>query len=199
MDYLSAYTFPERLPDVLQPAFLPERVPTLAPPGCEHDPGVQAFVDTTIQTVLPADYLRKVDVASSAHGLEVRPVLLANQVLECAAAVPVELKMAGGRTKVPLRQLLGRYLPPEITRAPKRGFTIPLDDWLGRNACRHLSAQLGASKRLKEVVRPTYIDEILRGLECGTWDRRRHSRYMLTQRFFLLWVLDRWLQRWSPA
>jgi len=34
-------------------------------------PGGKEFVDSTVRYALPGDYLRKVDVMSAAHGLEV--------------------------------------------------------------------------------------------------------------------------------
>jgi asparagine synthase (glutamine-hydrolysing) len=53
---------------------------------------------------LHADYLRKVDSASSAHGLEVRVPYLDNDMLNLAGNLPVHLKIAAnGETKMQCR------------------------------------------------------------------------------------------------
>src|SRR5437763_1625340 len=52
-----------------------------------------------LHTYLPDDLMAKVDVASMAHGLETRSPLLDHVLLEWAARIPAEIKMAGGRMK----------------------------------------------------------------------------------------------------
>src|SRR5262249_24858215 len=46
-----------------------------------------------VAVVLPDDFLVKVDRASMAHGLEVRPPLLDHELLELAARIPSDLKV----------------------------------------------------------------------------------------------------------
>jgi asparagine synthase (glutamine-hydrolysing) len=50
--------------------------------------------------------------------------------VEYAASLPLELKLRNGRGKWLLRQVLRRYLDPRLTTRPKRGFAIPIADWL---------------------------------------------------------------------
>ena len=79
---------------------------------------------------LPGDVLTKVDRASMAHSLEVRVPLLDHRVVESAWAMPLGLRMRGGRTKWPLRAVLARRVPPALTERPKRGFAQPIGAWL---------------------------------------------------------------------
>ena len=46
------------------------------------------MIAADIATLLPDDYLVKVDRASMAHGLEVRPPLLDHELLELTARIP---------------------------------------------------------------------------------------------------------------
>src|SRR5207248_4476301 len=78
---------------------------------------------------LQAGYLRKVDITSSAHGLEVRVPFLDNQMLEFAESLPSAFKVNGGRLKYLAYKLARRYLPVEITDRPKHGFNFPFDQW----------------------------------------------------------------------
>jgi asparagine synthase (glutamine-hydrolysing) len=72
----------------------------------------------------------KVDRASMANGLEVRPPLLDHELMELAARIPSGLKVRGGETKWIFRRACGHLLPDELLLRPKRGFEIPVDAWL---------------------------------------------------------------------
>lgn len=84
--------------------------------------------DTT--STLPDDMLVKVDRASMAVGLEVRPPLLSHRVVEASWALPPSLRVEGRTGKVVLRRLLSRYVPTDLFERPKTGFDPPLADWL---------------------------------------------------------------------
>jgi asparagine synthase (glutamine-hydrolysing) len=83
-----------------------------------------------VGTVLPDDFLVKVDRASMANGLEVRPPLLDHELLELAARIPSRLKVRHGETKWIFKQTLRSWLPTEILTRPKQGFEMPVDAWL---------------------------------------------------------------------
>lgn len=91
-------------------------------------------------TYLPGAILTKVDMASMAHGLEVRPPLLDPAVLGAAARMPLGLRFSpdpalGG--KLVLKALLTRLgFEREFVLRPKQGFAIPREHWFmpGRRA-----------------------------------------------------------------
>lgn len=95
--------------------------------GCDDLTGMIA---ADMATLLPDDYLVKVDRASMAHGLEVRPPMLDHEFLELCATIPSSYKIRYGETKWLLRQTAKSILPPAILNRPKQGFEIPLDEWL---------------------------------------------------------------------
>ena len=82
------------------------------------------------QTWLPRDTLRKADRMSMAHSLELRVPFLDRQVLAAAQALPRRYRCTGRRGKIALRAAAARRLPPQLADAPKRGFPVPLADWL---------------------------------------------------------------------
>jgi asparagine synthase (glutamine-hydrolysing) len=84
--------------------------------------------DTNV--LLPDDFLVKVDRASMAHGLEVRPPLVDHELMELAARIPSKWKVHNGETKWILKQSFRSVLPDSILRRPKQGFEIPIDTWL---------------------------------------------------------------------
>jgi asparagine synthase (glutamine-hydrolysing) len=79
---------------------------------------------------LPDSLLVKMDIASMAYGLEVRSPFLDQALVEFSLSLPMEIKMNRNKTKPLLRDLASRYLPSEIFNAPKKGFEIPLVNWL---------------------------------------------------------------------
>jgi len=80
---------------------------------------------------LPDDVLVKVDRTSMAASLEVRSPLLDYELISTAWRMPDSLRMPDGVTgKIALRKLLARRVPDEMINRPKRGFGIPLNDWL---------------------------------------------------------------------
>ncbi|MGB3290166.1 MAG: asparagine synthase (glutamine-hydrolyzing), partial [Burkholderiaceae bacterium] len=79
---------------------------------------------------MPDDILVKVDRAAMAHSLEVRVPMLDHHVVELAWRMPLSWKIRAGEGKWPLRQLLYRYVPQALMERPKKGFSVPLGDWL---------------------------------------------------------------------
>jgi asparagine synthase (glutamine-hydrolysing) len=113
----------------------------------ELDSFVESMMAYDSLTYLPEDILCKVDRASMSLGLEVRVPLLDHRVVEMAWSMPLEQKLAGGVGKLPLRQILSRFLPAELFNRPKTGFGIPLGQWL-RGPLRDWADSLLSAERL---------------------------------------------------
>lgn len=93
------------------------------------DDPLSGMIAADMATLLPDDYLVKVDRASMAHGLEVRPPMLDHEFLELCARVPSRWKIHNGQTKWLLRETARSLLPTSILDRPKQGFEIPVDRW----------------------------------------------------------------------
>lgn len=78
---------------------------------------------------LPDDILCKVDRASMWYSLEVRSPLLDHRVIEWALKLTVEERMNYLKGKLPLRNLLRRYLPSKLINRGKKGFAVPIGKW----------------------------------------------------------------------
>jgi asparagine synthase (glutamine-hydrolysing) len=92
--------------------------------------GIDRILALDFATYLPGSVLMKVDRASMAHGLEVRPPLLDDALIDFAFSLPPSIKASRGRTKILLRLAARGHLPDAIIDRPKKGFGIPLALWL---------------------------------------------------------------------
>jgi asparagine synthase (glutamine-hydrolysing) len=80
--------------------------------------------------MLSDGYLQKVDVATMAFSLEARCPMTDYRLVEWAMRLPARYKIRGRETKYLLKRVLCRYLPAELVYQPKRGFGVPIAQWL---------------------------------------------------------------------
>ena len=136
-------------------------------------------------TYLTDDILVKVDRATMAHSLEARAPFLDYRVVELTARMPAWLKSTQGRGKVILRRLAERWFPVSYLNKPKRGFVVPLKEWMQREMMDELD-DLGRCPLFsrRQVARLVSL--------------QRHSRRDYSSVLWRLLVLNRWLKQWHP-
>ena len=84
----------------------------------------------SMKLYLQDNNLVTVDRASMANGLEVRSPLLDRDVAEFVCRLPMEYKLNGLRTKYILKKAAEEFLPRNIVYRKKKGFGVPLAQWL---------------------------------------------------------------------
>lgn len=124
---------------------------------------------TDLCVYLPDDILTKLDRASMAVGLEARVPFLDHHVVEFAARLPMSLKTKGKQGKRVLRRILERHLPANLFERPKKGFSVPLAEWL-RGPLRNWADELLDPVRLRSEG---YFDV---GAVRQRWEEHRSGR-----------------------
>lgn len=128
-------------------------------------------------TYLPDDLLAKVDRASMAWSLEVRPPLLDHRLAELAVSLPPEIHRdpATDQSKRLVRTVVRGHLPEGYLDRPKKGFNLAIARWVRK----HTELWRGA----------------LRRLETHGWIRVPRWLDLTNDQVWALLVLDRWLAR----
>lgn len=145
---------------------------------------------TDILSYLPCDLCTKVDIASMAHGLEVRQPLLDHRVVEFAASLPVDLKFRGKRGKLILQDAFGSMIPKSIFTRKKMGFGIPIANWF-RDELKPMvhDTLLAQDARIRPYFRQESITELVRSHETN---EQNHG-----YRLWNLLILEKWLREWT--
>ena len=146
-----------------------------------------------IENYLPYSNLTKVDIASMAHGLEVRVPLLDHLLLETVSRVPasMRLRQVPGADGAPdwcgkylLKRVASRYLPWEFLTRPKMGFSVPVAEWLGgENKPQVRERLLDPASGLADWFDRDYLETLVR--EHGVQSDHGH-------RLWSLLVLGQW-------
>ncbi len=141
------------------------------------------YLDTKLY--LAEDILAKVDRASMAVSLEVRAPFLDRRVFEYAAALPSDYKLRGGTTKYILKRAIAPLVPRFVTRRPKKGFGVPIAEWL-KGRLRPLARDLLSPARLARhgLFDPAYVARLQDEHERGA---ANHRKLLWTLLVFELW------------
>ena len=77
-----------------------------------------------------SEFMTKVDGGTMHYALEARSPLLDQEIWNFAATLPFSVRLNGGELKAILREIARRRIGPDVARRKKRGFTIPVQEWL---------------------------------------------------------------------
>jgi asparagine synthase (glutamine-hydrolysing) len=129
---------------------------------------------------LPNDLLAKLDRCLMAHGVEGRTPFLDPAVAGIAFRLPDRLKIRDRKGKWLLRRWLDGALPEAGAFAPKRGFTVPVAEWIHAEGAK-LGPLVAAQPGIAEVAEPGAVAKLFR-------DPRKHAGFAAwTLLFYALW------------
>ena len=141
---------------------------------------LQAAQATDCADWLPNDLLTKLDRCLMAHGLEGRTPFLDPAVARFAFPLPDGLKVEGDLGKALLRRWVDSKLPAVGAFARKRGFTVPVAEWISRRG-KGLGELVAARAAIEEIAIPGAV----RALFADPEGRRGFACWSLL--FYALW------------
>lgn len=145
-----------------------------------------------LRTYMMDDILVKVDRASMYNSLEVRAPFLDTDIVEFLVNLPLSYKLRGLTTKYLLKKLMDGKLPHNIIYRKKKGFGIPLAEWLSGELKPMVLEMLG-EKRLEEqgLFDPEYVTGLLDDHFSKHSDNRKP--------IWTLLVFQMWYGRWFSS
>lgn len=153
---------------------------------------LQKVADFHIKLWLENDSNVKVDRASMAFSVESRSPFLDYRIVEFARALPISYRYNKGITKRITRDILEEYIPREVFTQPKKGFSIPLEDWT-RN-------------ELKNEILTKLNDNFLNSvpnLDVSNFKKKLHlhltGKYSYIFDIWKLYVLALWCKEFSVS
>jgi len=133
-----------------------------------------------ISTWLPNDLLLKMDRMLMAHGVEGRVPFLDPAMAEFAFTLPDRLKIHHGMGKSVLRYWLSTAMPAARPFSKKRGFTVPVGEWIAGQGAR-VGALVAAQNCISAVCHPGAVRDVF-AVPVG-----RAGKAAWTLLFYALW------------
>ncbi len=144
------------------------------------------YIDTL--TYLPDDVLTKVDRATMYTSLEARVPLLDHRVVAMGWRYSLSEKIQGSNGKLPLREILGDYVPIQLFDRPKMGFGVPVHDWL-RGPLRGWAHDLLNSSDFPAMIDPKPIRK--------TWMSHLDGKANHQNALWTILMLQAWHKQWK--
>lgn len=160
-----------------------------------HDRGgddVQAALAYFQLFYLTDDILVKADRASMMHGLEVRAPFLDTALVEFVNRLPSDLKLRSASRKYLLKRIADRMarLPAAILNRAKKGFGIPVAQWIRRELRTDFHDTLTSDWPQSLAM----IDRVEVGRLLAAHVAGRENNY---KELWALFILVAWARRWA--
>jgi len=138
---------------------------------------------------LPNDLLVKLDRCLMAHSVEGRVPFLDMEVASLAYRLSDKLKVRDGLGKWVLRKWLGERLPVSEPFSKKRGFTVPVGEWIAAKG-HEIGPLVAAQPGIAEICDPKSVEAFFKSAVPG---KNGFAAWVLL--FYALWhnrhILDR--------
>lgn len=144
---------------------------------------LQRMQYTDLVTALPDNLLVKVDRMLMGWGMEGRVPFLDHRVVEFGLAMPDDLKVQGRQGKAFLKHWAAGFLPEEALWRRKRGFAVPVGDWLQGQFLDRLEALLPKHAAIQTWFDPTGINHLFRRHRA----KGDMARHLWTLMQFAIW------------
>ena len=159
---------------------------------CDAHDEIERMQYLDMNFYMAEDILTKVDRASMAVSLETRAPFLDPRIGQFAASLPLDYKLRGNKGKYILKKSVEGLLPRSILNRSKKGFGIPIAEWL-KGRLNPLMHDLLDPARLKDqgLFEPDHVQTLIAEHEKGIASNHKQLWTLLV---FQLWY-DNFLQK----
>ncbi len=143
---------------------------------------------TDLKTYLPDDILCKSDRASMYSSLENRSPFLDQDIYDLSNSLPYEMKIKNNRGKYVLKKILKNYVPEKLFNRPKRGFSVPIGDWIR-------SEMLDWSENLLDIKNIKQYEFLNYNLIQKYWNSHKKNSHDHSKKIWNILILLSWLEK----
>lgn len=149
------------------------------------DDAVEAFSYMDVMNCIGNHHVHRVDQFTMAHSVEGRFPFLDHEVVELAFHMPAHLKMHKGILKYILRKVAKRHIAPECLTMKKKGFGLPLEQWM-QGPLKLLVCKSLESLKQRDMIVPETVERFYAEYQTG----RRSASHI-----WHLVALELWFER----
>ena len=155
-------------------------------------PGAQRPIDKALrldtQIMLVDDPVKRVDNMTMAWGLEARVPFLDHELVELAARIPAEFKIASGGKGV-IKEAARSVIPNEVIDRPKGYFPVPALKYLDGEYLEYVQDALARpAARERELFRNDYLNRLME-------EPKKHITPLRGSKVWQIALLEIWLQQ----
>jgi asparagine synthase (glutamine-hydrolysing) len=177
----------------LRKLFIPELCPSESTPdilhnlyakGIDFGDSLEAMSYMDIMNYIGNHHVHRVDQFTMAHSVEGRFPFLDHKLIEAAFKIPSRLKIKNNQQKYILRRVAEKYIAPECLCMKKKGFGLPLEQWMRGPLSEITNTSLDRLARRPEV----------QGSTIREWHLLHKQGGLPPQRIWHLVALDLWFE-----
>lgn len=111
-------------------------------------------------------FVHRVDQFTMFNSIEGRFPFLDHNVIEAGFVIPSKYKVKNGVLKSVVKNLAKKYIPSECITMKKKGFSLPLDQWM-KNELKNDVEKNISDLMLRDLVNADYVNKCYRGYVEG--------------------------------
>jgi asparagine synthase (glutamine-hydrolysing) len=157
-----------------------------------HGDAVTRMSLVDLSSWLADNLLERGDRMTMASSIELRPPFLDARVVEFALSLPSSIKVRGGVTKWPVKELARRFVDAEVIDRPKVGFKVPIGEWFRTSLADDVRGLLQSdASRCREWLDTSLVDRLVTDHLEGRADRSKQLWPLVSLEVWARTVLER--------
>jgi asparagine synthase (glutamine-hydrolysing) len=157
----------------------------------DNGSSAQSALNSYVSSYLMDGVLVKLDRASMRYALEVRAPFLSGKVVDFLTTLPYEYKFNGFTTKYILKELMKDKLPKNIVYRKKKGFGVPVSEWLKKDLKPKLLELLDDERLRKQgIFNADYVKKLIEDHMSGAKNNRK--------KLWTLFMFQLWFGKYFP-
>jgi asparagine synthase (glutamine-hydrolysing) len=132
------------------------------PDNLEFSDDMEALSYYNIKSYIGSHHVRTIDQFTMHHSIEGRFPMLDHELVEFAFRVPSRLKIHNLKQKYILRKLAKRYIAPECLQMKKKGFSLPLKEFMNDGLKDLVQDSLGQLQK-RDLFKKEGLKDVIKG------------------------------------